>query len=335
MEPVRIPKPVEARPTLKASAPLADRFSWRARHKWVAISFALWVALPSTITAMYMVFMAQPQYASTVAFAVHQANDNSAIELLSGFAEIQGSAAKHTDILHDYLQSQNMIEALYSELHLDEVWENTHDPIFGLSKDANIETLYQYSGRMVKTDFDPQTGLITVRSLAFTPEDAQKISGAILSLSQELVQKIPSQEKLDHFTQAEQTLEKAQADLIKAQTNLANFQRQHQIMDPTAQTASQVEFLTSLQHQKAQAVIDYDLLLSELTRPGDPRLNLAQRRINVIDDLITKERASLGKPENAAPKIAADFASLSLKLQFAQEAYLAARTAKEFAQTDM
>lgn len=317
-----------------APTPLAKAFFWRAQHKWLLGSFVMCVVIPFFAVSLYLTFIAQPQYASTVAFAVHKAGDNAAVELLSGFAEMQGSVVKQTDILYDYLRSQNMIEALEVSTSITTLWHRPNDPIFGLHDKPSIEALHRYAKGMIRIHHDPQTGLITIRSLAFDPDASTAISAAILDQAQRIVQQLPTMEHADHMSQAQSMFAAAQSDLIAAQSALAAFQKRHLIMDPTAQTAGQVEFISSLQHQKAQALIDYDLLLSEQTRPGDPRLTLAQKRIEVIDDLITQERTSLGRGDISAPQIAADFAQLSLKLQFAQEAYLSARTAWELAQVE-
>ena len=87
----------------------------------------------------------------------------------------------------------------------------------------------------------------------------------------------------------------------------------------------------------AEALIEYDLV-SETVSGRDPRLVNAQRRIDVIRDRIAAERQSFatdslepGQDSEDYPTLIAEFESLSVDREFAEEAYRVALAALDIA----
>ena len=123
-----------------------------------------------------------------------------------------------------------------------------------------------------------------------------------------------------------------------AREALTTFRLANQIVDPSADIQGQVGLLNTLQNQQAAALIEYDMLVDSV-RDSDPRLEQAQRRINVIEDRIIEERRKFGA-DGQGPgggtyaKIISDFERLSTDREFAENAYAAAQAAFEGARAE-
>ena len=108
-------------------------------------------------------------------------------------------------------------------------------------------------------------------------------------------------------------------------------------MDPELDLRSQAGLLAKLQEQKAASLIDLDLL-RKTSREGDPRIEQAQRRLEVIDGRISQERLKLGGSGQLQQEDGQGFADLIgeyerlvVDREFAREAYISARAAHDSA----
>ncbi|SFP31256.1 capsular polysaccharide transport system permease protein, partial [Paracoccus pantotrophus] len=81
----------------------------RRRHWLILGSFLALVVLPSLAWAGYLWLRAEDQYVSTVGFSVRKEQSTSSIDLLGGLAPLTGAggSASDTDILYEYIRSQD------------------------------------------------------------------------------------------------------------------------------------------------------------------------------------------------------------------------------------
>ncbi len=331
------PRPQPAEPAAQAPRPLpkaAPKATLKRRHHWIGASFAVAVVLPGLIAALYLYVFALPQYASTVAFSVREEGSSSPMDLIGGLSDLTGSSSKDADILFDYLHSQQIVRTLSDDMSLDAIWAVSGDPVFSLRRDPTIEDLHTHWQRKVRVFYDATAGLLTVRAHTFRPEDAERLTTAILEQSRITINALEDAARQDATRLAQLELDRATTGLTAVRKQMMQFRADHEILDPETDVAGRLGLLNSLQLQKAQALIDYDLLLTEQTRTNDPRLDLARRRIEVVDDLIAKERAEFGTGDDAYANVIAEYEVLAVDLEFAQTAYVAARASFASAQAD-
>ena len=309
------------------------------RHRWIAVSFVLCVFLPTLAAAIYLLTRAADQYASTVAFSVRTEEFASPVELLGGIAEFASSGSADADILNDFMKSQEIVRRVDNRLGLVELYSKPqNDPVFGLNSNQSIEDLHAYWLRMVRVIYDRGTGLIEVRTLAFAPEDARLIATAILEECARLVEELSAIAQADTTDFARAELGRSVERMKSAREKLTTFRSRTQIVDPTADLQGQMGLLSMLEQELAAALIDADLL-RESTHTHHPRLKQANRRIAVIETRIAEERRNLGfggaGGEGADyAMLLAEFESLAVDRQFAEEAYTAALAAFDQAQAE-
>ncbi len=302
------------------------------RRHGLAISFVTCVLLPIVVSAAYLFTRAADQYASTVAFSVRTEAMATPIELIGGLADITSTGSSDADILFEFIRSQEIVVKLDARIGLVEIFAVPDaDPVFSFDPGGSIEDLTNHWRRVVDVIYDPGTGLIEVRALAFDPEDARLITSGVFEESARLVDALSSiaQDDMTAFARAE--LDRSVERLKTARENLTAYRSRTQIVDPSADLQGQMGLLISLQQQLAETLIDADLL-RESTRAGDPRLKQANRRIAVIETRIAAERRKLGQGTGAGSdenyaSILSEYERLAVDREFAEEAYRAALAA--------
>ncbi len=301
----------------------------RRRHSWILISFLLAVLAPVSVTAWYLYAVAADQYASTVAFSVRKEEVASPIEMFGGVADIATNGSSDSDILYEFIRSQEMVEALEERIGLSAIYARApDDPVFAYDPDGTIEDLLDYWSYMLRVTYDSGTELIEVRALAFAPEDARMITTAVFEESARLVEELSAIAQDDAIAFAAAEVDRAVERLKAAREAMTGFRSRTQIVDPTADLQGQMGLLSTLEQQLAEALISADLL-RESTRPDDPRITQADLRISVIEARIADERRKLGRDgdgEDYATRLA-EYERLAVDREFAEQAYTAALAA--------
>ena len=301
----------------------------RRRHRGVFLSFVFLVFVPIIAGGVYLFVWSADQYASTVAFSVRTEEVASPVELFGGLAGLASSGSSDADIIHDFVNSQEIVRTLDDRLGLAEIFSKPRaDPVFSYRPGGAIEDLHSYWSRMVRVIYDPGTGLIEVRALAFAPEDARAIAAGVFEESARLVDELSAIAQDDTTAFAEEELERAVARMRDARGRLTEFRSRTQIVDPQADVQGQMGLLSMLEQQLVEALISADLL-RDSTRSADPRLKQADRRIRVINARIADERRNLGVGEPGGDgrdyaTLLAEYERLVVDREFAENAYTAA-----------
>lgn len=326
------PNPVSAETQISRITPVrppATAATPRARHWGLLISFVAFVMLPVVVAAGYLWMRAADQYASTVAFSVIKQEMSSPIEVFGGIADFAGVGVSDSDILFEFITSQELVETLDRRLGLVEIYSKPgRDPVFAYDSTGTIEDLHEYWERMVRVTYDDGTGLIEVRALAFAPEDARAIATGVFEESARLVDALSAIAQDDTTEFARQEVERAVERLKVARERLTAFRSETQIVDPSADLQGQMGLLSTLEAQLAEALISADLL-RESTRASDPRIQQAERRIAVIEARIGEERRKLGVGHDGGSgedyaTLLAEYERLAVEREFAEQAYTAA-----------
>lgn len=306
----------------------------RKRHWGILLSFILCALLPSSMAGYYMYAVAEDQYESRVGFSVRAEESQSALDVLSGLTGMSSASSTDTDILYEFIQSKEMVMRVDAQMNLREIFTRPEfDPVFALKDNASIEELVDYWPRMLRTYYNSSTGLIEVRSYAFTREEAQRLGELVFDESRLMINALSDEARQDATRYATEERDLAIERLITARQALTAFRIRTQIVDPTADIASQMGLLNTLQVQLAEVLIEQDLML-QTARENDPRLTQLQRRIEVIEARIAAERRKLGvggalldpgsEEDTGYAELFGEFEKLQVDREFAERSYLSA-----------
>ena len=332
-----------APPPVVEVQPIAAPARMKRRHWGLVASFLLMVLAPLAAVILYLWTAATDQYLSTTGFTVRSQESGGATELLGGLAQFAGgSTASDSDILYEFIQSQEMVEAVEAEVGIrarySTVWPR--DWVFGIWPDATMEDLVWYWHRITGISYDSGTGLTEVTVTGFDPDTAQAVARVILRESQDRINALNNQAREDAMRYARADVEEAVAQLKAAREALTRFRTRTRIVDPDSDIQGRMGVLNNLQQQLAEALVEYDLLRG--TAPEtDPRVTKAQQRIDVIRERIRIERQGFASDSTETggvgedyPSLIAEYESLNVDREYAEEAYRAALTALEVARDD-
>lgn len=322
--------------------PQANKARRKTRHWGLIFGFLVIVIVPVAATWWYLGARAADQYASTVAFTVRSEDISSTSDLLGGIAPALGggSGRSDADILYEFIQSQVIVKQIDDMLDLQNYYAQhlDRDPVFSFDPDGTIEDLTEYWQRMVRISYDTGSGLMELRVLAFDAAMAQQIANAIFDRSTIMINDLSAIAREDATRYAREDLDVAVERLKEAREALTAFRISSEIVDPTADVQGQMGLLSLLQEQQVVALIDFDLL-SNSTRQGDPRLEQARQRIEIIENRIREERrkfgvGSGGVDDDSYAETIAGFERLTVDREFAEQAYAAALAAFDAARAE-
>jgi len=324
-----------------APPPVVAPSQFQRRHLALTLSFLILVILPILVSGWYLWARAADRYVSSTAFSVRNADTSSALQLLSGIGQLgMSSSSSDTDILYQFIQSQELVSTIDEALDLRKIWSKAdpqRDPVFAYHAPGTIEDLMRYWPRMVKVYNDSGTGIINVQVQAFTPQDAQTIAQMIYDDSSEMINRLSAIAREDATRYAREDRDEALERLKIARTALTAFRNRTQIVDPAASVQNQMGLLSSLQTQLAETLISR-ATLQDTVPANDPRLLQEDRRIEVIKAQIALERKNLGlgtstsgDDPTAFANLVGEYERLAVEQQFAEQTYTAAMAAYDAA----
>ncbi len=335
------PVPETGPPEVPPPPPLARAARPAARHRGLALAMVLVVVMPVIVVSGYLFFAAQDQYASRAGFTIRQDDSASASDILGGMSQLlSGSGGSHADLLFEYLHSQELVMQVDARLdlraHFALAWPR--DPVFALPPRGSVDQLVRFWQRILRVSFDRNTGLLLVEARANDPAYAREIILAIVASSEAMINQLNLQARRDRMRLAEADLQQAVTRLRTAREDLAEFRARTQIVDPEADIQGRMGVLNNLQQKLAEALVEHDLL-ALITDANDPRLRQSARRVDVIRERIVEERATFARQDTSTaetdyPRLIAQFESLLVEQEIAQQGYGAALRALDLARSN-
>lgn len=311
------------------------------RHWLVVLSFLSLVILPTLASTAYLIQVAADRYASRVAFSIRSNQASAPLEFLGAVTQL-GNSSVLTDgqVLYDYIQSQEIVEAVRTRLPLEGFYNRADgDWVFNLGDDQPIEDLVDHWNRAVDVALDPATGIIGVEARAYDPQEANQIAAAILAASSDLVERLTETARDDAVRHAAHELAEAKADLREIRVRLRDFRDIEQEVDPSQNARVAIGLVAGLEEELSQARVQMDLLSSALDDTA-PRITLLKRQIASLEARIAAERTRLGAGTGdagagrALSQIVGDFEELVVDREFAEQAYTVALATYQQAQAE-
>jgi capsular polysaccharide transport system permease protein len=223
------------------------------------------------------------------------------------------------------------------KLDLRVLWSKPkNDPIFAYDQSGTIEDLIEYWGKMIRVYYDSGSGLIEIRTLAFEPDDAQRISEGIFFESSKMINELSAVAREDAVRYARDELDSAVERLKSAREAITVFRNDNRMVDPSVDMLTQASLLGTLQAQLVEALIELDLLLTS-SQTTDPRVTNAERRVEVIEIRIEDERRKLGisgDDESGASTfstLVGEYERLIVDQEFAERSYISSLATHDIA----
>ena len=309
----------------------------QARSRRLVRRMALFVALPTALAAGYYGAWATPQYESFALFSVQSSElrPSLAMEgLLAGLAT--GGGGHDALAVRDYVLSRDMLSRLDKEQGFIAHYKDGRADWFSrMWADASFEDAYEYFGHKVYADYDQMSGAVTVRVRAFSAEKAAKLSAAILTYSEEMVNKLSERERRDRTAHAEADVKKAEQRLTKARQEIVSLQQKHADFNPQATATAAMTIRTQLEAELAKARAEL-MQLKSFMKDDAPQVQAANEKVKSLSAQVSGESRRLvdpSKPSGLTTSLA-DFEGAMVEKEFAQKAYESALATLEMARAD-
>ncbi len=299
------------------------------------IAFGVVVVLPTLLAAIYFLLIAAPQYVSEARFIVRAPSQSRP----SGFdiaLQGVGLSSTQTDVfaVHEYIDSKDGMAELERQVDLKAMLGRPRGDFvarFPRPWDSrNDEALFEAYRRFVTVGFDSTKGISTLRVHAFTADDAQKISVALLDGGERLVNRLNDRAYANAIRESESLVVRAEERLLQAQAELTAFRNREQFIDPARTALEGTSLIGDLMGQVATLRAERAQIASQAE--NSPQLPILDGRIRAFERQIETERAKLaGAASSLAPKIGV-YERLVLNREMADRAVAQARIAHDTAE---
>lgn len=309
-------------------------------HNWsrTLLSFGILVLLPLCLLGLYFLFLATPQYFAEFRFSVTEVTPSAGplggggsggstaaavASAMGGHSAAAGGGTAQNFVVIDYLKSRQVIDELSQSVDVREIysrpeidWPNRFD------RSRSTEHLVRYWNKMIWANYDPLTGLASVEIKAFRPDDALTIANQLVTLSENLVNKIAKRAEEDAVKFAEQEVVRAKANLDKARAAMAEFREKEGVIDPMPSVVTgNTQLIGTLRGSVSQLEADYDTIRRQNLSESAPSVLALRSRVQAArEQLASVEREVSGSRSgrNVLAGVVARFEALDMDRQYAQ-----------------
>ncbi|MBB3149753.1 capsular polysaccharide transport system permease protein [Phyllobacterium trifolii] len=309
------------------------------RISWSTLSFLVVVIIPILLIVSYYTFIASDQYRSQTLFAV-RGTTTSPLSLL-GLTSLPGANVQSGDahIVSDYIQSKQVLIDVLEKKQIDarKYYSNLNiDAVYRIKRDLSFDEFLEYWNRMTDVEFNSNTGITTFNVNAFSARDAQLMSESVLSVSEELVNRLSDNARQQLISTAKEEVERTENRLKNARQAVESFRNREQALDPQLLAQSEQTIIGELQTKLVELKARQNALLA--TTQNSPTLRVINREIEAIEEQIENQKKRVGSggshdsdtsSERSLSRIYTDYSTLLLEQEFAEKAYTSALTSLE------
>jgi len=318
----------------------------RSRRMLTMLSFVLLVLVPIGLVSFYFLGVAADRYAVVSKFSIRSPGASAPTDLLGIVSSVSTASSTMSDsyMLVDFIESRDLVDRLEEKLDLRKIFSHsTTDPLMRLDPDSTKEDLVEYLSQLITVYFDTSSQILTLEVQAFTPDDAQRISAAILDICDELVNSVSERARQDTMHAAEVEVARIEMLLTKHREKVADFRQSQQDIDPAASAGQQIELLGALEGQIASARARLGSLAGVLN-DDSPSVKNLKRQISAMEQELQNQRSKMGAGSGESDSLLGDPRTLTSKigvyedllvdLEFLQRAYFTALASREAAQIE-
>lgn len=292
----------------------------------------LLAALPLVLAGLYLGLVAADRYGSQASFVIREGGQ-------VGGGISAGGLARNDDSAHAvvaYMRSRAAAEDLERDLDLRAILSRPEGDVLTRFPrpfaDATQESLHHHLQDVVSVALDTRSGIVTLRVLAYRPEDARAVNEALLSRAERLVNAMNERVADDRVAFARQLVAEGEARMHEVQRRLSDFRTRQSMLDPGAQSAARLALATEL--TRSMAALDTEIAGLQSSAALSPRLPSLNERRRALAAQIAAIRDELaGSSGSLAPRLS-DYERLDLDRELALRSLTAGYKALEQARQD-
>ena len=297
------------------------------------VLFALLV--PTFLSLIYFGLWASPMYIAEARFAVRGA-ESGAIEtggLASMLLPAGSTIGTDVNIVTEYIQSPDIMEAVDKELHIFDHFEShDYDIVSRLESDATRDERLDYWQWAVKPSLDPETGIVALSVKAYEPDVAKKLAEAVLDKSEALVNAMSRRAQDDAITLAMREVKTAEARVSKAQEAMRAFRDRSGMLDPTSTAGGLQSIVSQLESEVVKVKAEIAEASTYMSKDAPALVGLRARLAAVEKQLAAEKLRLAGESKTGSmTSIAGEYEDLQIESDFARQQLVSAMTSLEAA----
>lgn len=294
------------------------------------------VLLPTLVAVLYFGLLAQDVYISESRIVVRNPaqGPRSPLDLAIGQTGL-GSANDGNSTVIAYLQSRQAVseanadgklKAAYSDQ--DIFWFDR----FGWLGETSDEQFYRYFLDKLEVDEGAATRVLTIRTRAFSPVEAQSINARLVEQSETLVNSLAERAQGDLIRIAQAEVEDAAQTAREAALELARYRDSSGIVDPVQQSEIGLQLISKLQDELISAQTRLRQL--QTYTPDASQIPFLKSQVRGLESEIAKARAELTGGRSSLSSALARYQKLQVDVDFAEKQLAANRASLQEAKAE-
>lgn len=300
------------------------------------LSFVVCVLIPTVVASVYWGLVASRQYVSEAQFTL-RSGESSPLDALGGFAGLATSRqAQDTQIIANYIRSPTIIADVAETIDLQKCFGRPEIDYFSrLSPNEPIEQLEKYWRKRVDVKIESSSGIVTVTVRAFTPEDSERLANTIVSLSEQLVNRMADRPRGEAATNAKTELDQAEKALREAASAMRDLRNAQGVLDAKVSAEGINKVVTALRLQLAET--ESAILSAGRDVQGSPQVQVLKKRAEALRRQIadySSQIAGAGGGVSMADRLNV-LSTAQTDLDLARQRYADAATVYQAARVDL
>ncbi|WP_237673984.1 chain-length determining protein [Vreelandella profundi] len=282
------------------------------------------------IVSFYWFVWAQERYVSRATVVLESPQVATPELSLSSLMGGGGGNTHDLLLLREHLLSVDMLRLLDDQLDIRKHYSE-HGDIFAKLRNADvpIEDLHKYYLRRVEIELDEYAGVLNIEVQGYTPEFANQVTTLLLEAGEDHMNQMGHRLADEQVRFLEQQMVRLDERFKETRAALLEYQNEFGLVSPTDTVASINQVVATLEADLARYQAQRNALAS-FQSSQSPELRQVERNITALRDQIIEQRDRIAQASGGSlNSVSAEYETLELQAQFAQETYSSALAALE------
>lgn len=244
---------------------------------------------------------------------------------------LSGGGAHDLLMLREYLLSVDMLKKLNAALDLRAHYADKDIDLFSrlASADVPIEYFHRYYLDRVSVELDEYANVLKIRAQAYDPKTARAIVAMLLHAGEAHMNAMSRRLAAEQVKFIEVQAKDLKQRLGRAREALLDYQNTHGLVSPTGTIESLSAVIAALQGELAK-LNAHRRALGASQNERSPEMMRLSHEISALHNQIEAEQARMAAHSgDGLNRLSADYETLRLQVEFAQEMYTNALAALE------
>lgn len=282
------------------------------------------------LVSFYWFIWAEERYVSRATVVLESPQVATPEFSLSSLMGAGGGNTADLLLLREHLLSVDMLRLLNEQLGIRQHYSE-HGDFFARLRDANapIEDLHKYYLRRVEVELDEYAGVLNIHVQGYTPEFAHSMATLLLEAGENHMNEMGHRLADEQVRFLEHQMVRLEDRFRDTRSELLDFQNQYGLVSPTSTVESINQVVATLEGDLARLQAQRNALASFQSAQSS-EMRQVERNIEALRDQIIEQRDRLAQAAgDSLNRISAEYETLELQAQFAQETYSSALAALE------